>query len=76
MGHGWRNYFVVAIKDLGGIERFWGLDKQFPSLGKRYVARVLCGSRRIFVSAPTPRCLRFGNMTPVSYFGWPSSTRV
>ena len=46
MGHGWRNYLVVAFQDLRGIGRVWGLDKHFPILGKRYVARVLCGSRR------------------------------
>jgi hypothetical protein len=46
MGHGWRNYLVVAFKNLRGIGRVWGLDKRFPILGKRYVARVLCGSCR------------------------------
>ncbi len=38
MGHGWRNYLVVAFKDLRGIEQVWGLDKHFPILGKRCVS--------------------------------------
>src|SRR5437667_11756185 len=33
MGHGWRNYLMVAFKDLRGIGRVSGLDKRLPILG-------------------------------------------
>ena len=33
MGHGWRNYLMVAFKDLHGIGRVSGLDKRLPILG-------------------------------------------
>ena len=64
MGHGRRNYLVVAFKDLRGIGRVWGLDNHFPILGKRYVARVLCGSRRIFSIGSDPQVLAFRKHDP------------